>query len=106
MTRDEARNHLRRVCGPGWLPLVDRVFDHLPVGCVVVQVYQKWGVLRFDIWDAPPAVAERLAEVEEISAYTCQICGGTSAGEVAVKGWIETLCADPECLAAAHKLDY
>lgn len=106
MTREQALRHITRVCGPGWRRLVEHVYDRLPVGCTVEQVYQKWGVLRFDLSSANSSAEQLIAEVEELSTDVCQICGRRGAGEVIVNDWVETLCPQPTCFVQASKLNF
>lgn len=48
MTREEAKRHIKSTCREGWLSLVDEVYNLLPKGITINEVYQKWGGLQFD----------------------------------------------------------
>jgi hypothetical protein len=94
MTREQARRWIGEECGyPGWLGLVDRVFDALPPHVWVEQVFQKWGSLRFDlehvVEDEP--FAEYVESIERLSTTICDTCGGAGVEHV-VDGWERTIC--------------
>ena len=75
MDRDAAKGWISETCGPGWLPLLDEVFDNLPAGVVILQVYQKWASLQFDFMPNDEAFSDFLWDVQERSERTCEVCG-------------------------------
>ncbi|MEN9360343.1 MAG: hypothetical protein RL095_1878 [Verrucomicrobiota bacterium] len=98
MTKDEALSWIEETCGQGWLGLVDEVYTALPDGVSISQVYQKWGVLRFDISPDDEAFTEYLEMIEERSSRICEKCG--AAGELRTVGsWESSLCDEH------HKLE-
>ena len=91
MTRREAKDWIEKTCGRGWLPLVDRAYDALPVHLTIVQAYQKWGALRFDVDAKDEAFAAVLEALLTESLETCEQCGAPG-GATIVEGWETTLC--------------
>lgn len=91
MTRSEARAWIEETCGVGWLTLVDRAYDALPPGTTIVQAFQKWGALRFDVDGEDEAFEAVLAAIEDESLETCERCGAPG-GLTIIDGWETTLC--------------
>lgn len=90
-TRGEARASIAKTCGEGWLELVDFAYDNRPHHVTIVQVYQKWGALRFDIQPPDDEFAALLEKIESRSLEICECCGAP-AGEVILDGWVLTRC--------------
>lgn len=89
--------------GPGWLPLIDRLCDHLQFNIdhnghlekyqnqvVAVQVKEKFGGLRFYTNGATEAQQAVINFCESLSYHICEACG--APGETRKGGWIQTLC--------------
>jgi hypothetical protein len=95
MDRDEARRWIRDECEyPGWIALVEQVYDRLPSHLRISQVYQKWAVLRFDLEDAgdDDPFREFIRSIEDLSTTICDTCGGPGSERV-VDHWERTICA-------------
>jgi len=91
MNRVEAKSWIKKSCGEGWLHLVDDVFDHLPSGCSVTQVYQKYAALMFDVEPYIEEFSTYLDSIEEASLNTCEKCG-TKGYRYIVNNWEHTRC--------------
>lgn len=85
--------------GDGWAGILtdlQRDLELIDPGLVVRQVKQKAGVL--DVWaeaSAPglaDAVRERIREVQELSARTCERCGAPGYVRQKPSGWYQALC--------------
>lgn len=92
-----SREQALQSVGPGWAPLVNRVFDVIDeekLAVLVVQVKEKFGGLR--IYAEGPDY-ERLAptifRVEAESYGLCEQCGNPGLLHD-VHGWYRTLCPD------------
>jgi hypothetical protein len=57
---------------------------------VVLQVKEKLDTLRFYVSHHTDAIDGRIAEVQEESSRTCEICG--QPGRLRSGRWIQTLC--------------
>lgn len=74
--------------GPGWSGIVDHALDRIKgeyPEARVDRIKEKFGTLRIHAgFQAPDGLKAIIAEAEEISSRTCEICGG--AGEMIVHG--------------------
>lgn len=75
MNRKQAKKCIQLSCGEGWLFLVDEVFDALPLGCRVDDIYQKYGSLHVDIKPENLEFEKLLYDIECRSEFICEICG-------------------------------
>jgi hypothetical protein len=77
--------------GNGWSSLVEKCYtacqEH---GVIILDVKEKWGMLRFYTANCPPPVHDVIAQAEEDSLDTCEACG--EPGEIRSIGWMKTLC--------------
>lgn len=91
MNRVEAIAWIENVCGSGWVPLIDEVYENLPTTITIQSVYQKWGALQFDCvpWDNEFEIF--LEYIENKSLGICEVCGefGTESN---IRGWAHTRC--------------
>ncbi len=85
--------------GKGWAALVRTAFSEKPDAIKIVQVKEKFGMLRIyaeplgDAFGGFSRYEGCLSALEELSAHICENCG--RAGESARKGnWIKTLCKE------------
>lgn len=90
-TREKSKEWIKETCGDGWLELVDEVYNKLPNYLNVIQAYQKWGVLRFNIDKEDSNFEKFLESIESKSAELCEKCG-FSAIETTIDGWVHTRC--------------
>lgn len=90
-TRAVSKNWIIKTCGEGWLKLVDEVYDNLPEHLSIVQTYQKWGVLMFDMDEYDPVFEAFLEAIQNQSARICEKCGAPGT-ESTINGWIYTRC--------------
>jgi len=91
MNKIESINWIRKVCGNGWLPLIESVYKQLPPDVTIISVYQKWGALRFDTDVENEIFQKYLEKIEQNSLTICEVCG-ESGTEYTVNNWIHTLC--------------
>ena len=84
------REEAKLCVGAGWHKLIDRVYDDLPDGVIVVQVKEKLGGLRVYVEHAVLDFFDLLGDIEIESLQTCEKCG--EAGEPREGGWIRTRC--------------
>ena len=91
MDRDDAKQWIRKTCGEGWLSFIDQVFDNLPKGASVSQVYQKYAAIRFDVEPYEERFEAFLDQLADKSLVICEKCG--SQGKVTViDNWEHTRC--------------
>ena len=77
--------------GDGWYNIIDELSEKLEaLGCVAVQVKEKFGGLRFYLGNYPEGAHELITEAEEKSYKTCERCG--KPGSPKGGGWVKTLC--------------
>lgn len=91
-------------CGPGWYPLLKKVFDVAEEECqrqrrlgvlvenlpIAVQVKEKFGTLRIYAHGCTNEIYAAIEEAEGRSATMCEQCGATSC--VNGNGWLSTIC--------------
>ena len=91
-------------CGPGWLPIIDRLCADLVdiireeglAGFHILQVKEKHGSLRVHAAGGNDRVWDRIDAAEDQSAITCEACGAHPHPIRDRNGWLST-CCDP-CL--------
>ncbi len=76
---------------PGWLTLVHILYDNLPEGITITEVFQKWGGLKVSLEGEHEIFQELADQVYYISQYLCEVCGA-SAKCCILDGWETTLC--------------
>jgi len=77
--------------GPGWSRLINDLYDKKPKNCIVVQVKEKYGTLRFYADNIDENYLNLIVRAEEESAHICEQCG--EPGEVEpLFGWYLCLC--------------
>ena len=91
VSREEAKGHV----GPGWHLLIDILYAALPPGVRVVQVKEKFGLLRVYAdgpeWEEAHKVINAL---ETLAGHLCEWCGKRGTQNESGTGWILTLCED------------
>lgn len=80
--------------GDGWVPLLDRMMEDLakvgPIG-PIAQIKEKFGGLRFYVFNASEAHYEILLAAERESYNVCERCG--APGKLrSERRWWKTLC--------------
>lgn len=83
-------------CDDGWEPLIRRLSEKLKgtdTGCV--QVKEKFGGLRFYVYEDTEPSSKAIDDAEAESFKTCEVCG--SPGSLRRRGsgsfgWLKTLC--------------
>lgn len=84
-----------RSVGPGWVMIINKLFDAKPKDTLVIQVKEKFGGLRFYTHESTDEFHNLIDKAEEESYKTCQNCG--KAGTLNTdRYWMVTLCT--ECL--------
>ena len=70
------------------------------IDCVVVQIKEKYGILRYYVNTSTPEINDLINDAEELSGYICELCGSQS-NRVECKGgdgqWMSTRCR-PNCV--------
>lgn len=89
--------HLERMVGPGWHPLVKVLRDYCnQVGVQILQVKEKFGGLRFYVaGHNHPELDLMIRGAEDQSTVTCEDCGQWGAKIAAVPPsnyWLKCLC--------------
>jgi hypothetical protein len=81
-------------CNSGWYPLLkDLIVDLIGLGWdkQICQVKEKFGGLRFYIYEGSDEIHDRISKAENDSYQTCEVTG--KPGQLRTDlGWIETLC--------------
>jgi hypothetical protein len=81
-------------CNSGWYQLLkDLIVDLIELGWdkQICQVKEKFGGLRFYIYEGSDEIHERISKAENDSYQTCEVTG--KPGQLRTDlGWIETLC--------------
>lgn len=86
---------------PGWEPLVRAlVTDMIALGWDrnLQQIKEKFGGLRFYTGTISAECHERIQKAEDESLHTCQRCGAEGKLSSTPRGWLQTVCANPECI--------
>lgn len=87
ITREVAKAEV----GPGWSKLIDEIFDRLPEDAIVTQVKEKFGTLRFYVYNVSNDILDFIDDQEQRSYEICEVCG--NVGELREDlSWILTLC--------------
>jgi hypothetical protein len=97
-------------CGPGWHPILDRLFSDIQkiaqedvlLKLEVQQVKEKFGGLRVYVRGGNGRIQDRIAQAEEEAAKTCEGCGGPSPGVNGRAGWLSNIC--DSCVAKKERL--
>jgi hypothetical protein len=81
-------------CNSGWYPLLkDLIVDLIELGWdkQICQVKEKFGGLRFYIYEGSDEMHARISKAEDLSYQICEVTG--KPGQLRTDlGWIETLC--------------
>lgn len=92
---DVGRQEAKDSVGAGWSSIIDKLYDRLPPEVKVLQVKEKFGLLR--VYTSPHL--DWLDELETESASMCEMCGTTEDVETSSRTsegrpgyWIKTLC--------------
>jgi hypothetical protein len=86
-----SRRDAKKMVGPGWAKILDKLYDIKPRSVYVMQVKEKYGGLRFYIGSASQEFFDAIDAAEHESYLTCEQCGepGELRGDL---GWVLTLC--------------
>lgn len=86
-----SRRDAKKMVGPGWSKILDKLYDIKPRSVHVLQVKEKWGGLRFYIGGASREFHDAIEAAEKESYLTCERCGnpGKLRGGLS---WKLTLC--------------
>ena len=83
-------------CNSGWYPLLkDLIVDLIGLGWdkQICQVKEKFGGLRFYIYEGSDEIHARISKAENQSYEICEVTG--KPGQLRTDlGWIETLCEE------------
>lgn len=88
---EEAKEFIRKTNGEGWLLLVDIIYDNLPAGIVITEVFQKYGGLEVRYEGQDEEFEYLVSNIRFISQKMCEICGRSGEYSI-VDGWETTLC--------------
>ena len=93
-------------CGDGWYTIIEGLMRSIQtyiqtekkdIAIDLLQVKEKFGGLRFYIYEGDDYINELIRLTEELSYETCEFCGTTNnIGRT--RGWIFTICK--ECFDA------
>jgi hypothetical protein len=85
-------------CGIGWFDLIDDLCSKIQKICnkrgfqtETVQVKEKFGELRFYVYNSNDEIDDLISKAEEKSYKICENCGSED-GVTQSKGWIVSLC--------------
>ena len=96
--RGYTRNEALVSVGAGWFTLIMELFDHKPANCIVTQVKEKFGGLRFYISGGTEEYNRVIQRIEAQSFKVCEKCGQSGTPMTPdgnPHGWIKTIC--PKC---------
>ena len=91
LNRVTAKSNIQQSNSPGWLKLVDIIYDNCPEGIVITEVFQKWGGLEIRHNGRHKEFEYLKQNVNYLSKKICEICG-ESGGSTILDGWETTLC--------------
>lgn len=80
-------------CGDGWYTIIHDLcasLDQLEPRPYASQVKEKYGTLRFYIFNGSDKAFDLIDEAERKSAVTCEVCG--ESGSLRGRSWYRTLC--------------
>ena len=83
--------------GPGWEPLIRRLYAAKPEDVEVHQVKEKFGGLRFYIGAAPQEYRDLVDAAENESYTLCATCGKPGTLDQ-TQWWVLTLCDEHKAL--------
>lgn len=87
------RSEVCNYVGPGWHSILKWLVERLSPEVEIMQVKEKFGGLRFYIFNGTKVDDDMVAFVERMSYRVCEQCGTTI--DVSTEGsWIKTLCAN------------
>jgi hypothetical protein len=88
-----SRRDAKKMVGPGWSKLIDKIYDAKPRSVYVMQVKEKFGGIRCYTGGATEEFYNVIDAVERESYRTCEVCG--KPGKLREDlGWILTLCKE------------
>jgi len=82
-------------CGDGWFPLINSLCEKLEAlnfNNSVIQISEKWGMLRFSVNGATGQQYSLIEDYESKSDKYCETCGGPGELKQNENGWYKTLC--------------
>ena len=91
MNQQESIKWIKKTCGEGWAPLVEKLYAELPIDISVTSIYQKWGALMFDAKPWNETVEKLHDEIEELSLQICEVCGQPGK-RTKINEWVHTRC--------------
>ena len=103
MSKGITRNQAKRMVGPGWSSIIDKIYDNITSECYVMQVKEKWGYLHFYTGGLTPEEEAVIDAAEKESCITCEDCGGLGTLRSDLP-WVLTLC-DSHYKDALEKLN-
>lgn len=90
--RDWSLDDMAMCVGPGWKPLIERLYKLCELEEVsVTQVKEKYGGLCFYVGPAPDRVLDIIEGTEDESQTICEECGAPGIN-TKIKGWWHTVC--------------
>ncbi len=91
MNRKEAKDQIKEHCGEGWLTLVNIVFDNVPKGIEITEVFQKYAGLEIRFDGEDEHFQELVDNVRFVSEKMCEVCGESASYSI-IDGWETILC--------------
>ena len=79
-------------CGDGWFNIIKDLSEKLePMGVIASQIKEKWGSLRFYVYQGTDEAWDLIDVAEELAEKTCEECG--KPGKLrSDHGWLTTQC--------------
>ena len=91
LTRQKALANIEETCGKGWLPLVNELYDNLPPGIRITEVWDYYGTLKCRFEPENAAFEAIASDIQDRSHVTCSICGQPGFDSI-LDGWSTTVC--------------
>ena len=92
--REYSLEAMKLAVGPGWGKLIEEVYAILAAHdeAVVLQIKEKFGMLRVYTCNIPDDVETQLTAIENKSAEVCDVCGEPGA-VISRDGWYMARCS-------------
>lgn len=99
------REHALSSVGKGWSKIINNLYDAKPKRTNVVQIKEKYGILRFYCTYEPEWYSDLIEYYEKKSGTICEKCGNPGKIRSENRYWILTLCDDCDKLDKRQLVD-
>ena len=86
------KENAKQMVGQGWSGLIEGIYSFLPESAIVGDVKEKFGGLRFYVYNIDDLADDKIDGILTASNHICEMCGAEGK-HVSVHGWTKTLCA-------------